>query len=452
MKNTSIYILAFLLLTSCSYKRYTKQAAKYEEAGLLQQATEKYTDALTAKNTYVDARIGLMRVAILYATELESKIENAYNSQNDNEVVENYHKLEQLYKSTKSKEVNINISERTQGQYAEAKERYIEDNYIKGQNLIEQEQFTEALQHLQCVANISPNYGNSKEMIIYCKAEPIYRDAKLKMDFKKYKSAYYQFDKILEIDPYFKDSQTLMQESLYLGMLTVTFLPVYIPYRNYEPYVDEIISNVNKDVNKANNPFLQMRTLSNSMAFDELQKQAILSNKEIDITQTVPVRAALSCRLPEFTYTRSKLTRTVKKGFYKEIINDSIIFHKVYYSVYEQTAKASLKFSYSLLSVENGSTLFSNSINTSVSDKINYILFDGDKKYLYSGNWEKANTPFSPKVDHIEQSATAIQRMKSLIYGSKVLETETKMTSRILKRASDKLSKELINYNPEKDI
>ena len=450
MKKIYTYILILFISAGCAHRQYTKQGAKYEEAGMLQQATEYYNAALNAKNTHIDARIGLMRTGTLYANELEKKIEESYIAQNDNEVVENYLKLEKLNTITKKQDVSITISERTLGQYFEAKNRYIIDHYAKGKRLLENENFEGAIEHFQLVIKVSPDYGDSNELIRYCKAEPLYRNALLYMQFKKYRSAYSEFGKTLKIDPNFKDAQNLRQESLYSGMLTVTFLPIYIPNRTYQQYADALIVDVNSKVKKANNPFLQMRERTQASAIQELQKQALLANQIIDITQTIPIRAALSCRLNDLSYYRGRLKKTVKKGFVKETLkNDTTIFHKVYYTLYEQKAEARINFSYSLISVESGLNLFSGNLNTSDYDEISFIVFDGDKKNLYAGDWENKNTPYNPSKDNIKDDFISRSQTRLRINGRRILRSDSYMKNLLIERASDKMSKDLIYYNPE---
>ncbi len=450
MNKTYIVTLLILVLTSCAYKRLTKQGAQYEEAGLLEHAIKSYTTALDKKETYASARIGLMRAATLYATEIKTDIEESYQALNDNQVVDNYLKLENLKKQCKSYDVNIEISERTTGQFDESKNRYLIQHYAQGKKLVDNENFTAALEHFSLVESISPHYADVEELSQYCKAEPQYRQGQLHMQLKQFRTAYRAFGKALSADPNFKDAQELMQEALHAGMLTVTFLPIYITYPYYEPYVDAIIANVSQSVEKANNPFLQMREQTQALALQELQKQALAANQEIDVTQTIPIRAALSCRLTKLTYNRSKLTKSIKKGVVKQnVTKDSVVYHKVRYTEYEQSANASLSFSYSLLSVESGFNLFSGIATPSTSDKVKYITFDGDKKNLYPGSWEKANTPFNPKTDQIYDDFISRNRVRVMVYSKRELHTEAEMKNTLVKQASKELSDKLINYNPE---
>ena len=450
MKKNHIIILLLLLATSCAHKRYTRQGEKYEKAGLLQHAVERYAAALKAKNTYADARIGLMRTSALYANKIENALDKSYQNQDDNLVVDNYKALEDLVQLAESNGIEILISERTKGQYLEAKNRYVINHYALGKKLSENEKFDEALKHFNLIIDVSPYYADVEQLISYCKAEPLYRRGQLNMQFKKYRTAYQLFGSALNIDPNYKDSKELREEALYAGMLTVTFLPVQINNSHYKSVVNSIIANVNKAVEMANNPFLQMREQTQATVLQELQKQALAANQEIDITQTIPIRAALSCRLSNLTYNKSQLTRSIKKGFVKvKLKDDKVVFKKVEYAQYKQNARASINFSYSLLSIESGLNLFSGVINPVISDNVEYIVFDGDKQNLYSGNWEKKYTPFDPKKDIIHDTFISKSQMRMLIYGKKTLESEYEMKNKLIIQTANKLAEKLISYNPE---
>ena len=73
---TSI-VLVLLLVSSCVYIKYTKQANKYEAAGLYESALDQYIKALKKKPDYIDARIGLIRMSTRYSEQLSDQIEQA---------------------------------------------------------------------------------------------------------------------------------------------------------------------------------------------------------------------------------------------------------------------------------------------------------------------------------------------------------------------------------------
>ena len=47
--------------SSCASKKYAKRGAKYEQAGMFEQAADMYYQSLVAKPSNIDARIGLQR-------------------------------------------------------------------------------------------------------------------------------------------------------------------------------------------------------------------------------------------------------------------------------------------------------------------------------------------------------------------------------------------------------
>ncbi len=225
LRNIQIFGLILLLLTTgCAYRKAAKQGAKYEQAGMYGAAVGQIPFIRSAKGNYIDARIGLMRAAKIYQEQLENKIESSYSSLNDDEVVDNYLILDNLRKKRPFKWKSP-FSPRTQGQYAESKNRFLITHYKEAQQNLDNENFGAAEKHLEAIINVDPTYENAWELLVISKCEPIYRTGKNLMAYQKYRSAYYQFQKILNISQTYKDTRELKDEALEKGMLTIAFLP-----------------------------------------------------------------------------------------------------------------------------------------------------------------------------------------------------------------------------------
>ena len=164
-----------------------------------------------------------MRAAKIYQEQLENKIESSYSSLNDDEVVDNYLILDNLRKKAAPFQVEITISPRTQGQYAESKNRFLITHYKEAQQNLDNENFGAAEKHLEAIINVDPTYENAWNCSLSANVNLFTEQGKFD-GLSKYRSAYYQFQKILNISQTYKDTRELKDEALEKGMLTIVFL------------------------------------------------------------------------------------------------------------------------------------------------------------------------------------------------------------------------------------
>ncbi|HHT61279.1 MAG: hypothetical protein KBB61_04540 [Paludibacteraceae bacterium] len=451
LRNIQIFgLILLLLMTGCAYRKAAKQGAKYEQAGMYGAAVDKYLYSLSKKGNYIDARIGLMRAAKIYQEQLENKIESSYSSLNDDEVVDNYLILDNLRKKAAPFQVEITISPRTQGQYAESKNRFLITHYKEAQQNLDNENFGAAEKHLEAIINVDPTYENAWELLVISKCEPIYRTGKNLMAYQKYRSAYYQFQKILNISQTYKDTRELKDEALEKGMLTIAFLPVNNQYR-YLSFYNSIVNDTKQRVQKANNPFVKIVNLDNTQQMLDEQRRAMQYGLELRTGAIIPVRAHLLLSIENPKLNVSTMQTIKKKGFIKEELpNKTIKYHKVYYNEYSRSQTYRCTFLYDLRSVESGLILLSGSSTATSADNIHYAYCEGkDNANLLSGTWEKQKSPFDPNVDKVNDSFISRTSMQMLVKSRRTLKSEQEMQQMLVNKISGEISTRLLNYNPE---
>src|SRR5574344_167108 len=444
------FLLGCLLFTGCAYRKAAKQAAKYEQAKMYSAAIDKYLYSLSKKGDYIDARIGLMRTLTIYKEQLVEKIEEGYEALNDDAVVDNYLALDNLRKKAAPYQVEIAIDSRTQGQYAEAKNRFLVTHYKKAQHYIEEENFSEAQTLLESIIKVESGYENAHELLITCKCEPLYRSGKSSLNNQKYRTAYAAFQQILNINASYKDTKELQTESLEKGILTIAFTSMKNQSR-YPTFCNSIINDTKQAIQKANNPFVKIVDLNNTEQMLAEQRRALQYGLELKAGAIIPVRAHLSCAVESFTLTTTPLQVVKKKGFIKETKSDkTVVYHKVYYKEYSRSQTCQCSFLYDLRSVETGIILVSGSSTPTSTDKIHYAYCEGqNNSNLYSGTWENQKSAFDANTDKVNDSFIAKLAMKSLVYGRQELKSENEMRQQLINTIVKDMSNKILKYNPE---
>ncbi len=449
IRHITFILSCLIILSSCAHKRLYKEGKKYEEAGMLELSIEKYNAAITKKNDYVDARIGLNRTIARFSKDLEQKIDNSYTNLDDNQTVEYFIQLQKVKAIADNNQVILEISNRTQDQYDESKNRYLNDHYANVLTEIRNENFDVALQHILDIKKVNHSYKDIAELEKTCRCEPLYRDGIEYMNLGKYRSAHSKFSSVLNIGGDYKDSKALQNESLEKGVLTIAFAQFNLGNSNYQLFAEQITSQIKQNILNANALFLKIVELDNTEAM--IREQKIAMQNGIDIKgNLIPVRAHLLCNIPQISYTKTKLECVKKKGFIKDIKKDkSVVYHKVYYYEYSQKATAKAFLSYDLRSTVNGLTMLTNSHTATTSDNIHYIEYSGkNRSALRSGNWKNSGR-FNPNEDVVYDNLLSNLAITQLLNARKTLRTTSEMQNILVNDLSLKLSKSLLQFNTE---
>ena len=99
MKNILFDFHVLLLVSGCASKRFTKQAAKFEQAGLYEDAAEYYYEAVKRKDSNVEAKLGLRKNGQITLENKLSAFMTAYNGADYQEAVYKYKDAESYQKN-----------------------------------------------------------------------------------------------------------------------------------------------------------------------------------------------------------------------------------------------------------------------------------------------------------------------------------------------------------------
>ncbi len=456
-----VLVISFLmLLPACSgSKKMTKKAIQLEEANMTEEAARFYLIALEKNNTNVDAQIGLNKTGQYVLNQKLSDFYKSFGMEDFRAAVYAYRDAKSYYNKVDAVHVHLNFPEYYEDYYNEAKEVFLAERYEIAQSALDQERFSVAKEVLTEIAGFDPEYANLSELKSYAQLEPKYREAKAALGAKKYRTAFYLFDSILQEKEY-KDSRTLQQRCREKATYTIAFLPFKNSSQS-DGSSEAIAAAVIKEVLQSNDPFLRI--------IDREHLEVLLNEQELGMTglvdestaanagNLVGARAVLSGHLVRMTETKGNEEREIKKGYHayveKRLNKETGKYYsvtrydKVYYKQFKKENKVALAFQYKLISSETGEILLSDLIELTETDEAEWARYDGDDRYLYPGTWERRDKPSSS--DRVFTSSKQRRALERLLEASEEVESVDQLAGNLFRTTGQRVARKLISFNPE---
>lgn len=462
-KRLSILLISGLLLgiaVGCTgSNKMTKKAVQLEEAQMTEEAARYYLLALQRKGTNVDAQIGLKKTGQIVLNQQLSEFYRAFGQEDFRKAVYTYREAREYYEVVDRVHVHLDFPEYYAEYYKESKDVYLSERYEVAQKALDEERFADAKEVLTEIAGFDPEYADLEELKNYAKLEPKYREAKAALGAKKYRTAFYLFDSILQ-DRDYKDSRTLQARCKEKATYTIAFLP-FENSTESDGSDEAIEAAIIQDILQSKDPFLRI--------IDREHLEILLDEQELGMTglvnqQTaanagnlVGARAVLSGHLVRMTEEKGSEKREIKKGYhaYVEKIRDEETgkyrsvtrYDKVYYKQYNKENKVSLAFQYKLISSETGEILLSDLIELNESDASEWARYDGDDRYLYPGTWERRDKASSS--DRVFTGRSQRRELKRLLESSGEVSSIDELALILYRSAGQRVARKLITFNPE---
>jgi hypothetical protein len=405
----------------------------------------------------VDAAIGLKKNGQRLLDDKGFEVSKAYLSGDDKAVVFSYIDAKAYMDKVNATGVNISLSPMVQGYYDEAKPRYLSKLFDEARLLLEEEKFRESEIIFSEIKRVDPLYQGVDEHMKVSQSEPLYRAGMEFLMNGLYRSAYTNFNTIINTHGTYKDSKDLRDEALAKGMITISIETIRNNSTNKD--VGTILqSKIISDLNGLNNPFIKVVDAGNTEQYISQQRQTSSIGSSIQVGQMLAPKAVLKGTVIKFNTNDGKLKREEKRGYLKEeiTIKDKTSgeekkenkYHKVTYIEISKENNVETSFQYQLNSTETSAVLVSDAINQNVSDAIHYATFNGDKSKLVPGYWEFPDKN-SPK-DKIDDSLNAVKTLQNLLSANQNIKPVSTLQIEAIEKISSRVAHKINQYNPEK--
>jgi len=324
----------------------------------------------------------------------------------------------------------------------------LNERYKEGTLLLMNEDFNDAALALGQVYNANPNFKDVKTQYIEARNEPIYRQAKLNMKDGKCRTAYFDFERIIDDARTYKDTKDLKGRAL-----ACAEYPVAIFSQNPRQYSSEAgqfeNATIKSLVNK-NNIFLKVFDLTSLNS--RLESRLMNSAGNIDevalrtLNRDNNIKAVLIITYDNFKKNDGKLEKDEMTGFERIVTKTTDGVTRVYdkritYFEYKQKNEMALTVQYKLISTSNGEILLSNSYSGSKKDEIKYATYSGDQNQVYpaksvNGTW------------NIDESG--YRSLQSLLRSDKDISSIESLQKSLFNELSDDIAGDINKFNPEK--
>ncbi|HPG72768.1 MAG TPA: hypothetical protein PLM49_00645 [Bacteroidales bacterium] len=438
----ALFVILALITVSCLSTRLTKKGSKMEEAGMYADAAELYYQAVVAKPTNVDAKMGMKRTGQRVLEKKLSAFNKAYNEGNNKEAVYNFKDADDYYNKITGIGVELNFPGFYREYYDEVKDIYLADKYVEANKYLDAANFTDAERLFREIVSLQPNYKDAKEKLNISVYEPVYREAQIKMDNKLYRTAYYHYDRIIKEYGNYKDSYDLRAECLKKATLTLAIYPV--ENKSSTSGINATLeAGILKAIQEKQNPFLTLIEASSQTG------QGNMARPVADISLYTSVTA--------FTYEKGTLNKTEKRGYLKktrqvkdEEGNTKTVteYDKVVYNEFNMGRSVKISFTYRLIRNKTGEIIGTNSHSFVSEDRIAYAEYSGNSKNLVPGYWKSASS--SSQEDVIHDNQKDVKALQELLNGRKVIKDYNTLTGEIIEVSSSRIADAVNNYDPER--
>lgn len=453
----AILFLTILALAACSgSKSMYKKGEQLRQAGMLEEATGYYMDALNRKSSNVEAMIALKKTGQYVLDSKLQKFYQAHSAGSVKEAVYLYREARSFRDRVAHYNVSLEIPPYYEEYYKEVEDKHVHALYKQVQNHLDNERFSDAQTLLKELKTLRPNYQETSSLDFYAQQEPKYRKALEAYDNGKFRSAYYLFKEIEDAGGY-KESRDYAAISRENAQYTVGLVKIQnaTRYKNWErTYAAAVVS----EIMKAEDPFLKLIDRSSTDLL--LQEQALTLSGQVDANtaaqagELLGAKSLLIIELVSAERVEGPLQTQQQTGFLGKQVKQkdpktgevitTMEYSRTNYQEISQTNRVSATLQFKLISTETGEILVSDVFTITKQDAIEYAKYNGDARYLYPGTWVAGR----PQLDKINNSFSAKRSLDQKLSAKRQLETIGSLSNKVVSEAGSRIASKLLAYQP----
>ncbi|MBL6657088.1 MAG: hypothetical protein ISR00_07220 [Flavobacteriales bacterium] len=456
----AITLLFAFFLTSCDTpKSLTKKGDKFSEKSLYADACQFYMQALNQKGDFIEAKEGLRLAG---QKQVNIHLDNFFKSKNfgeERQAIYHYRDASSLKSKIATYSIQIDIPQTYTSDYNTLVDNYVATNYDKAIDLLEEEKFAESEKLLKEITLLKPNFKDVESMKNVATFEPIYRSANEFLELEKFRSAYYEFEKI---PASYKECESRKALALEAGLLSIGIMEFKnsTRQRGGESAISALIT---EELIQLDNPFIKIvdRQQVQSLIDEQLLGMSgqVSENTSAQAGALIGAKAMLNGKLVSYSKQEQAIQKSTKKAWLERKIrkyNDETekyyyetVYDKITYNEYYGNASVQVGFQFQLLSTESGEILLTKLININKNDELHFAESNHDFRNIVPGSWRWENKE-SPN-DVIKNSFSDKRALKQLFRNKKTLMSITDLSNAIYSEIAKDVSEKINNYNPENE-
>tara|TARA_B100000963_G_scaffold271181_1_gene239363 strand:- start:5386 stop:6810 length:1425 start_codon:yes stop_codon:yes gene_type:complete len=463
--NNSFSKIFFLMLVvlpfvSCETpKSLTNKGNKFANKNLLQDANSHYMKALDKKSDFIPAKEGLKSTG---QKQINIYLDDFFKSKNfgDNRAaIYHYRDANEMKEKLKRYNIDINIASTYTDDYNSLVDDYVSTTYFEAMNLLDNENFPESEKLLNEVALLKPNFKDVNNLKNVATYEPIYRKANEFLEIEKFRSAYFEYNKIPES---YQKTQQRKKMALEAGQFTIAIVEFQNSTRQ-KGGESAISAQLSDKIMKLNNPFIKLVDRTYTQSFIEEQilglSGQVSQNTNAQAGKLVGVKSIISGKLVTFSKQKNPIVTTEKKAWAERKVRKydketdkyfyETVYDKIKYKEFKGNNSVQISFQFQLISTESGEILLTKLINLSRRDEVHFAESNINYKNILPGNW-RWQTKQSPN-DIVETSYSQKRALRNLFKNKKNLLSVNDLANEIYEEIATEISHMVNNYNPENE-
>ncbi|BAV95304.1 hypothetical protein JBKA6_1291 [Ichthyobacterium seriolicida] len=438
-----------LLLFSCNAsKALFEKGQKLEQAGMHQEAVELYLKSLKEDNYNIDARIALKKTGLKAIAQHSKRIKDYYSEYDYKNVVNTSKTAKKLIEKSNEYKVNLEIDEETLGIIEYSNEKYIDKLFKEAQQLLIDKQFTLAEDLYKEILSVDENNAEATEKLNFSKKEPIYLSALEFLEKNKNKKAYYLFEEIGNYRDASKLKELAKKRATFkIFLASVNTMSGDVSWNREAKFLIE------KKLSLVKDPFVNFLLGDSQLVFsegysDEYRKKALKLDASAILFLTIESNDHIGSHHKQTKkgWEEYKYEKKNPDTGRKEIHTG---YDKIYYVEHSQENRVNLKIKIRMESVEKKQIIFSDYIDGSREDRVNYIEYEGNKGSLRTGYWKHLNSHSDSDV--VRDSFLDRIHVSSLLNARKEITSAEDMKRDIINSILDNLSKKIVSFDPEEN-
>lgn len=454
-----LFTLLFALSSCDNPKSLTKKGDKFVEKNLYKDATIQYMKALNKKSDFIAAKEGLRESG---QKQVNIYLDDFFKSKNFGEkraAIYHYRNANELKNKISAYSINIDIPTTYTNDYNSLVDSYVNTIYAEAMGLLENENFSESEKLLKEVALLKPNFKDVNDLKNVATYEPIYRQANEYLELEKFRSAYYEYEKIPKSYQETAQRQALALEA---GLFTIAIVEFQNATRQ-KGGESAISALVTDQMMKLNNPFIKLVDRKYTQSFIDEQVMGlsgqVAANTNAQAGELIGAKAILTGKLVSFSKQNKPITRFEQKGWAERKVRKyneetekhfyETVYDKIKYQEYKGSVNVQVGFQFQLISTESGEILLTKLINLNRKDEVHFAESNVNHNKIIPGTW-RWQTKESPN-DIIENSYTQKRALRKLFKNKKNLLSVNELANAIYNEVANEVSQMVNNYNPENE-
>lgn len=452
--------IVILSLTGCASKRHLKNAVKYDEAGLYEDAAQLYMRSLSANRDNIEAKLGLKRTGQMVLDQKVTDFTTYHRNNQHGDAVYAYINAEKYLNQANSLGVRLDFTGNHQAAFLNSRNIYLDGLYQDGLNALKAESFTTAEERFSEILNIDDTYKDARENWVVARFEPVYRDGLDFMNTGLYRRAYFAFHTILSEHGTYKNAMQLREEALAGATITVAVPPFYTANNIHKSVADELRANTISEISALPTPFYK---IVNDPILNNLPQISVINDPSIVLALLKSAGMKLSAdnilmaRVVNYKEYTTNPKRTERPAYIKQTREETnsagakqkiTEYVKTSFTQVERQSGATLRVEFSMVNLKTGMIVLTDYLNFEDHQEVLYGEYKNNYKNLIPGEWKFANR--DDDADKIFDNSRSINELHQLFTAPKDLVTGKQMMTTLLGAAGHQISLRLNAYDPER--